>query len=115
MRQTTRYNLGKFLMAGTILASFLLVEGGKEGKATALSDQGQQKITLSRMYDRAPLVASSIPVSSIKIEEFRIPSNGRPSQRFAEPVKKYKGFDDITHKKKLGLTLFFIGMVADNN
>ena len=115
MRQTTRYNVGKFLMAGAILAGFLLVEVGKEGKATVLSGHGQQKNTLSRMYDRTPLVASSTPISSVKIAEFMMPSTGQPSQRFAEPVKKHKGLEAIAHKKKLGLTLFFIGMVADNN
>ena len=114
MGQMRQHNLVKFLLAGTLLTSFFFIETGGEGKATVLTDQ-TQNTALAKLYARPSLLASSAPITAIQVSEFTVGAPAKPTHRFADRVKKPVGLEAIADKKKLGLTLFFLGMVADKN
>lgn len=110
-----RHRLIKFLLAGALLTAFVFVEVGGEGKATIFTDQSQKK-ELAKMYDRPSLVTSSEPITAVQVSQFSLGAPAKPAQHFVEHGKNPKEVHTATHdKKKLGLTLLFLGMVADHD
>lgn len=111
MMPNTSHIIGKLLIASGILVSLMFVEVGGEGKATILSDQGAgAELLIASLPPVSPL---SLPLTTVQLADLGAAGTSRSVHHLREHQNHSKELQGVGDKRKLGLMLMFLGMVAE--
>ena len=115
MAHITRHTTGRVAIVAFIIASVLLLRVGGEGQATVLNvNEKLEGITLPKKSSFPSSSVTPLVMTPIATQEVAAVS-GNSLARSSSPLKKVYTNKTFNHKKKLGLTLFFLGVLAENS
>ena len=113
MAPITGQTIRKAFIVGTIMACILLVEVGDQGQATILLDQSQVASLTRGNSSQFKATFHATPPSQAHKLAFTYVKSAPPPSVFLKKTEEMK--PSSGRKKRLGLTLFFLGVLADKS